>query len=595
MTVVAGLAFAAPTRAATATCEELLVALPDGARLHGWARHGAHAAPHRPVVWTMTPYTNTGCRGNIPYNAMTAEMVEQVTIVSISYRGTGASEGVQDLWGPGDRADIQAVGDWLAARPYANGLFPTGASAEGAWITFALDHPAVIGGLWFTSCADGYRQCVRSGGQLAGGAFALTAGEAAGYVAGVPDRIRNGTLHPAPPVQLAGLALKGAPAFLEDTNGRFWDSRLGLEYLDGIRVPVMFTTDLYDFVPAGMYLAYERLRDHAPPGSPGAWLSTIIGHNAPASVADDSSLLGQLALTPIRRFLSKYLFGEGGDDPPRVVLATNLGSVTGYDRGEVLVRNEDDWPLPSTDSTRLYLGDGTLSVDPTRAGHDATPMATVFGPFGELRTAKVIASAAGQSGPSQSLKRAYFDDQRVSEAIGLTYTTPALRRDTEISGPIILEMRARASAPDFDWQVRLTDVHPDGSSAWITDGQLRASLRRVDDARSVRDDDGDYIRPWLPYSKHEPVPLLKPVDYVIELAPTSNVFRAGHRIRLDIQPIATGYVDSARTGGVGVLDVIRGGITGSRLVLPVIPARCQLGLPGLAGITRPECGAALAF
>ena len=256
--VAVGMLVTPPAKGSASTCEELLVAMPDGMRLHGWARHGAQVQAQRPVVWTMTPYANTGCRGNIPYDAMTSDMAERVTIVSLSYRGTGASEGEQDLWGPGDRADIQAIGDWLAARPYAQGLFLTGASAEGAWITFALDHPAVIGALWFTSCADGFRQCVRSGGQLAGGAFALTAGQTAGYVSGLPDRLRNQTLNPPPPVQLAGTVTKGAPAFIEDTNGEFWDSRLGLEYLEGLDVPVMFTTDLYDFVPGGMYLAYER-------------------------------------------------------------------------------------------------------------------------------------------------------------------------------------------------------------------------------------------------------------------------------------------------------------------------------------------------
>ena len=312
---------------------------------------------------------------------------------------------------------------------------------------------------------------------------------------------------------------------------------------------------------------------------------------------DDSTPLGQLAKAPIRQFLAKYLFGEESDDPPRVLLATNLGSVTGYDRGEVLVRHETDWPLPSTNWTRLYLGDGSLELDPTQKGRDIAPMATVLGPYGELRTAKSVLSAAGGAGPEfrEAMTSAYYDDMRPSEALGLTYTTPALSRDTEVSGPVVLQVRATASAADFDWQVRLADVHPDGTSAWITDGQLRASLRRVDDARSVKNSDGDYVRPWLPLDKHQPVPLAKPVDYVIELAPTSNVFRAGHQIRLVIQPLATGYVDSARTAGVGTLDVLRGGIAASRLVLPVIPERCQLGVPGAPGIQQPSCGAAIEF
>jgi putative CocE/NonD family hydrolase len=402
-----------------------------------------------------------------------------------------------------------------------------------------------------------------------------------GYFQGLPDRLRNQTLDPLPPLQLAGMVVNGAPAFTEDVDGEFWDSRLGLEYLEGLGVPVMFTTDLYDFVPGGMYLAYERMRDHAPEGAPGAWLSTIVGHNAPPDVSDDSTVIGALAKAPIRRFLAKYLFGEGGKNPPRVLLATNLGTVSGYDRGEVLIREEKDWPLPSTRWTRLYLGEASLALEATPPGSDTAPMVTAFGPFGELRTEKAALSGLGNRDLQQTLTSVYYDDLRHSEPLGLTYTTPPLAEDTEVSGPIVLHVRASSTAPDFDWQVRLTDVHPDGRSAWISDGQLRASLRRVDDAKSVKNGDGDYVRPWLPLTTHEPVPLLEPVDYVIELAPTSNVFRAGHRIRLDIQPLVTGYVDSARTLGVGALEVFHG--AESRLVLPVIPARCQLGAPAAAG------------
>ena len=191
--------------------------------------------------------------------------------------------------------------------------------------------------------------------------------------------------------------------------------------------------------------------------------------------------------------------------------------------------------------------------------------------------------------------KASLDDLRPDEALGLTYTTPPLARDTELSGPVVLQVKATATAPNFDWQVRLTDVHPDGRSSWITDGQLRASLRRVDHAASVKNRAGDYIRPWLPMTEHEPVPVGAPVEYVIELAPTSNVFRKGHRIRLDIQPLAEGYLDSARSGGVGALQIHRGGIDASRLIVPVIPARCQRGKPAAEGIDVPSCGRNIRF
>ena len=86
---------------------------PDAGRHAAAARLGAtgpNAGAKRPILWTMTPYTNTGCPGGTAFHTFTDEMFDKSTAVSISYRGTGASEGEQDAWGPGDRKDVQAVG-----------------------------------------------------------------------------------------------------------------------------------------------------------------------------------------------------------------------------------------------------------------------------------------------------------------------------------------------------------------------------------------------------------------------------------------------------------------------------------------------------
>ena len=583
------------------SCEEVKIEMPDGTRLHGWIHHGSATGP-RPVLWTMTPYTNTNCPGRDA--TFGYGITDRVSWARISYRGTGASEGEQELWGPGDYRDVRRVGDWLASQPYSDGLVPAGASAEGAWITFALGHPDVIAAVWKTSCADGYRGCVRSGGSLAGGVAALTAGEVGGYINGLEDRLRNGTADPLPPQQLAALALSGLPAFTEDTDGPFWSTRLGLRYMREVHAPVMFTTDLYDFVPHGMYLAYERTAPR------NAWLSLGLGHAQPAAADQPGSTLHTLVQKPVRDFFRRHVFsGPRSREPAHVRLVTNLGSASGYKRGEVLVRDEPRWPLPGTRWTRLYLSsaqsgsagslnDGSLSLAPAADGSDPAPMATTPGPRAELRTTFVVlGAAAGALGDpwGDRLVRSVFDDMRLDEAIGLTYTTPPLARDTEISGPIVLTVNATSTAPDFDWQVRLTDVHPDGSSAWISDGQLRASLRRLDPALSSSNRRGDVTRPWHPYTVHEPVPILEPVEYTFELAPTSNVFRAGHRIRIDIQPIASSYLDSARSAGVGVLQVQSGGGEGSRVLLPVIPSRCQDGVAASAGMQLPACGPRLRF
>jgi putative CocE/NonD family hydrolase len=180
-------------------------------------------------------------------------------------------------------------------------------------------------------------------------------------------------------------------------------------------------------------------------------------------------------------------------------------------------------------------------------------------------------------------------DLRDDESAGLTYTTPVLPRDLEVSGPLSLRLFATSTAPDFDWAVRVTDVWPDGRSEWITDGYLRASLRKVDARRSLRNAAGDVVRPWLPYDSPLAVPIGEPVEYAIDVIGTSNVFAAGHRLRLDVLPVSEGNADSARTGGAGLIGVVRDPAHPSSLMLPVIPSRCGRGAPLTTGTPKPAC------
>jgi putative CocE/NonD family hydrolase len=351
-----------------------------------------------------------------------------------------------------------------------------------------------------------------------------------------------------------------------------------------------------------MYVAYENTDPQY------RWLNLGLGHTSPTAEKTEGTQLHALIEQPIRRFLEHFglAVDNGFQNDQRVTAVTNLGSPSGYGRGEVLVRSEPDWPLPETAWTRLHLAggrsgsatslnDGTLSVGPsTGAATDTAPLATVTGPHGELRTAMVAEGSLDQIGAGDASRQVFQDDLRPDEAAGLTYTTKPLAGAVELTGPIVVQVDAVATASDFDWQVRLTDVHPDGRSSWISDGQLRASLREIDPAQSRRNAAGDIIRPWYTFALHQPVPVGSPVRYLVELAPTSNVFRAGDRIRVDIQPVAEGYVDSARTAGAGVLQVLRGGIHDSSILLPLIPHRCQDGQPGVEGLQVPaDCAAAI--
>ena len=557
---------AAPAAAQSPSgCQEISVAMSDGVHLDGWFVPATGGGRH-PVLWTMTPYGNNSCPTSV--GGVDSDLLGKFNVVRLSYRGTGASEGVSDEWGPRTRQDVLEVGRWIVAQPWANGLVPSGASAEGAWITYALEIPQVRAALWEMSCADPLRGCIRTGGTLAGGILALTAGQVEGYAQGLPQRLQNGTVtNPTPAEQWTGQVPYLPGAYGDDTYTDFWKQRLGLQYLDRIHAPVMYTTDLYDFVPQGMYVAYENTAPKY------RWLNLGLGHNSSPAEVTEGTALHKLVFRSLRRFLERYALGvdNGFEKDPRVTLVTNLGTPSGYERGEVRVRDESAWPLPSTRWTRLHLGDKTLDATAGAAATDTAPLLSA-GPTGELRT-----TLAGSGGMPASMRDPFLqrtmDDLSPQEAAGLTYTTPPLKTDTELTGPFVAHLFASTTAPDFDWQVRLTDVHPDGRSSWISDGQLRASLRAIDPKRSRRNAQGDIIRPWYTFAAHDSVPAGQVVEYYVELAPTSNVFKAGDRIRLDIQPAADAYVDSVRTGGAGVLQLARGKGSDSSVLLPVIPAR----------------------
>lgn len=177
-------------------------------------------------------------------------------------------------------------------------------------------------------------------------------------------------------------------------------------------------------------------------------------------------------------------------------------------------RTEQAWPLARTRFTRYYLRgrttgssatlyDGRLAAEPP--GGAEGPASYVYDPRDPLPT------LGGNtlyipSGPT---------DHRKADAGSLTFTGEPLAGDLEVTGPVKAVLYAMSSAVDTDWVVRLSDVHPDGRAILIADGILRARYRK---------------------SMAEPS-LIVP-DYVyrydIDLWATSNVFKAGHRLRVSV-------------------------------------------------------------
>jgi putative CocE/NonD family hydrolase len=97
----------------------------------------------------------------------------------------------------------------------------------------------------------------------------------------------------------------------------------------------------------------------------------------------------------------------------------------------------------------------------------------------------------------------------------LAFTSDVLADDVEVTGPVMVTLSAATSATDTDFTAKLIDVWPDGRAMSVVDGIVRARFRHG----------GAVSEPVTPGIVER---------YDIDLGPTSQVFRAGHRIRLDV-------------------------------------------------------------
>ena len=97
----------------------------------------------------------------------------------------------------------------------------------------------------------------------------------------------------------------------------------------------------------------------------------------------------------------------------------------------------------------------------------------------------------------------------------LVYSTDELPSDTEVTGPIELNLFFSTNVTDTDFFATLSDVYPDGRAILITEGALRTRYRESNRETKL-------LTPNQAY------------EVRIPLWETSNVFKKGHRIRIHI-------------------------------------------------------------
>jgi putative CocE/NonD family hydrolase len=168
-----------------------------------------------------------------------------------------------------------------------------------------------------------------------------------------------------------------------------------------------------------------------------------------------------------------------------------------------------------------------------------------------------------RGGNTLGIRSGVYDQAEVEKRDDvLVYTGDVLTSDLEVTGPVSLRLFAASSAPDTDFTAKLVDVRPDNYAANVAGGIIRARFRESLSAPAL-------ITPGKVY------------EYNIDLWSTSHVFKAGHRIRLEVSSSNFPNFDrNPNTGHAFGADaevaaarqtVFHDQRYPSRLVLPVIP------------------------
>lgn len=451
-------------------------------------KDGQRAEGKFPVIVEFTPYVDLG--GAVKPMTYFTEHGYITAVVRV--RGTGKSEGEVQLNGPRDMQDCKQLIDWAAHLQESDGRvafigcsYPAGMALMAA-AGVGKDSPLKAVVAANNALESTYRECWLVGGVPTAG-FANYSTHGRMLFGNTPaanrffDRVRE------------NITSGGNMAY----DGAYWKEKTTLESAADIvrnEVPVLLWAGFKDIVDVPAYKTYVALQN-AYAGKPvfapmekGQMVSPryqmIMGGWAHAEALD----LG-VYLQWIETWLKGTDTGMAGTSKPLHL----------FEGGSNRWFNTDVFPI-TDGSSPLFL--------------DAS---------GELADASKEASTA-------RLTWSYPSDENGK----LTYETPRLSDSLVFAGPVSLTLYASSSNTNLEVIANLYDVHPDGSSTWISRGILLGSLRETDREKSWSDGNGNMTWPWQKLEKDEYMEPGKVYKLDMALAPRQWMMKAGHRLRLEL-------------------------------------------------------------
>ncbi|WP_422930718.1 CocE/NonD family hydrolase [Singulisphaera sp. PoT] len=584
------------------------VVVRDGTRLaadlYRPARGDKAVAERFPALLTRTPYNKDGVADDARYYASRGYVV-----VANDVRGRYASEGRWRLIAD-DPADGYDVVEWIAARPWSDGKVGTfGTSYPGgtqhAMAEMKPPHLTTMIPI------DALSNCGISG-MRQGGAFELrfmnwifNIGAPNGREALADPALRASLVASGKrireyvddlPIRPGTTPLRVVPdyewwlveALRSGPETPFWKIK-GMSVVDHVSdyadIPVAHVTGWYDSWTRQVTLNYEALSQSK--RSPqhlmiGPWVHNSQGSNVSGEVEFTADAGIDLRAWRLRWY-DHWLRGEanGVESSPRIYLyimgtGDDRRSAAGRLKHGGYWRSEREWPLTRARATPYYLqADGSLSPAAPVAESSATtytydpdhPVPTIGG---NISSGTELMLSGGYD------QRPREDTHPKSNLLPLStrrdvvvFRSAPLTDDLEVTGPISVKLWVSSTATDTDFTAKLIDEippnpdYPLGFDLNLTDSILRTRYRNSLDHPE----------------------LLQPssvVPITITLYPTSNVFKKGHRIRLDVSSSNFPRFDTNPNTGSSLGDSRRrikadntlyhDGDHPSHILLPLIPA-----------------------
>ena len=560
------------------------VEMSDGARLVASIYLPADATEFDsyPTVLHQTRYWRSG--GEAVWGAR-FHTQRGYAFVSVDVRGTGASTGkrLHDL-GPGEIDDAGEILDWLQEQPWCDGRVGTaGGSYTGATAFYAVSHqhPGLLAACPGQIAFDLFEHGFFPGGVFAsdflatwqvlvtaldtnqmdpafGTLLPLDGPDGASSLREAVDSHRLFKIHDG----MSAIEFRDDP-MTDAYGGTLQAGDLSLLHLkdevEGTETAMLQLSGWYD---GGLVMgAIHRFLtfpgpDHRLVLGPWDHKNTYIspwrrktGGWRSAMTASDFDLWPHYA-----RFLDEHVKGE----------ETGLGNeapVHYFTMGKEEWRSASTWPPEEVVSETWFLQEDRAlqRTPPARSAtleYQATD-ATTSGPG--TRWTSIVNTQGHPIG---------YPDREEQQPHLLTFTTAPLVEDLEITGHPRLHLRVSCDQPDAALHVYLEEVVSEEQIHYVTEGVLRLSHRATRPA--------PFTSPVLYHSHeradHQPLEPGTPVDFAMDLYPTSYWIRAGHRLRIGIAGAdRDNFARIPPSGPLPVLRIHLGDEGGPRLELPVMP------------------------